>query len=50
MKKYFYGKTHRFVAASQTAKENKIDFLLRVDKLSKCLDFEKNDGVRQQFD
>ena len=44
-----YVKTHRFVTASQTAGETETDFLLRVEKLSRCLDFGKSDNVRQQF-
>ena len=44
-----YAKTHRFVAASQTAEENETAFLLWVEKLSRCLNLFNNDNARQQF-
>ena len=39
---------HRFVTTSQIVGGNETDFLVRVEKL-KCLNFRKNDDVRQQF-
>ena len=41
-----YLRTHRIVTASQTGGKTKTDFLLRVEKLSRCLDFGQMDDVR----
>ena len=44
-----YVKTFKFVTANQAVGENEIDYLLRVEKLGRSLNFENNDNVRQEF-
>lgn len=46
----FYVKTMKFVSVAQACGENEIEYLLRVEKLSRTVDFgNDNDIVRQRF-
>lgn len=44
-----YVKTKRFVTIIQGTDENEKEYLLRVEKLSRTLNFGNNDNVRQEF-